>query len=167
MNYSTRFFRNYSTGEPKNKLIRVAENKYILLYGSFEDENGDTYNLRKNYDHRPSIDEIRTDIEELINKDVQDRILTGFTYDGSTVWLSMENQSNYMAAVLDTSNRDGDISVTIRTGSADAPAYKTFSSRAELMAFYTQVVAHIQSCLREGWAMKDSIDYSVFEEVGG
>jgi hypothetical protein len=44
------------------------------------------------------------------------------------------------------------------------PIYHTFETFEELNRFYVGGVAYINQCLNEGWARKDSIDWTPYEE---
>jgi hypothetical protein len=43
------------------------------------------------------------------------------------------------------------------------PIYHTFDTFEELDRFYKGGVRYINQCLNEGWAEKDSIDWSIYE----
>ena len=122
-----------------------------------ETEDGATW-TEHDFDHRPTAEELRTLFYGWVDETVRQRIESGMTYDGSTVWLSQENQMNYMAATLANMNITGLLSVKVRLGTPEAPVYKTFRSLLSLLDFYRQVQQHIQSCLAEGWAKKDAFD---------
>lgn len=114
--------------------------------------------VEHDFDHRPTAGELRTLFNEWVDESVQQEIESGMTYGGSTVWLSRENQLNYMALVLANIKITGLLSVTVRLGTAENPVYKTFRSLITLLDFYRQVQEHIQGCLAAGWAKKDGFD---------
>ena len=45
------------------------------------------------------------------------------------------------------------------------PIYHTFETFEELDRFYVGGVAYINQCLNEGWARKDSIDWTPYEAL--
>ena len=53
----------------------------------------------KDYGYKPTESELKEDIVEHINKLTDAKILKGFTYEGSLVYLSAENQFNYKVAL--------------------------------------------------------------------
>ena len=68
------FYKVYGAKERQDKIVRLSETNYLLIFGFGKDgDNG--YNYRKNYDHKPSIDELKADIEILINKETDATIL--------------------------------------------------------------------------------------------
>ena len=114
-------------------------------------ENGATW-IEHDFDHRPTAEEIHALWVDLVNEEVQQRILTGFIYDGNPVWLSTENQQNFRSAPT--------MPVRLKLGE-DAngnPVYRTFTSQSSLTAFHKAVADHIATCLNDGWSRKDSFD---------
>lgn len=122
-----------------------------------ETEDGAEW-MEHDFDHRPTAEELRALYCDWVDESVRQRIEGGMTYDGSKVWLSQENQMNYMAACLANVKITGLISVKVRLGTAENPVYKTFKSFLTLLDFYRQVQQHIQDCLSDGWAKKDAFN---------
>ena len=92
------FYRVTGGLEERNDcLVKVGECNYCLIFG-FGREDDMTYHYRKNYDHKPTIEELKADITAFINKHTDERILSGFKWNGKAVWLSAENQPNFKAA---------------------------------------------------------------------
>jgi hypothetical protein len=108
-------------------------------------------------------DAIITDIDA----QTDEKILDGyeFTPDGADtsiiVWLSKESQTNFSEA-----HRLQIVPVKFKLNeTADKqPIYHTFETFEELNRFYVGGVAYINQCLNEGWARKDSIDWTPYEE---
>ena len=90
----------YKVGADKrqDQVIKIGVNNYLLIFGYGIDEDGNGYNMRKNYDHKPTKAEIKNDVETLINGEIEKKILSGFEWRGIKVWLSLENQMNIKAA---------------------------------------------------------------------
>lgn len=141
--------------EPRNLLLVNSERESVLFYGQGSDEIGG-YRWKKEYDHRPTLAEVKSDIETLINEKVSEEILEGMEYEGDTVWLSSENQLNFMSSVS--------VPVRLKVGETaeGQPVYKTFETAESLTAFRQAVATHINSCLAAGWAEKDGVDYECF-----
>lgn len=114
-------------------------------------ENGATW-MEHDFDHRPTADEIRALYVELVNEEVQQQILTGFTWNDKPVWLSTENQLNFRSAPT--------MPVRFKLGEDEngTPVYHTFTSQNSLTAFNKAVADHIASCLNDGWTRKDAFD---------
>ncbi len=162
MEYPNRFFKQYGAEREDNTILRLSARHAVLFYGFGTDTEigGEPqgYRYRKDYDHIPSLAEIKTDIEELINSRVRETILSGFTYEGKPVWLSTANQRNFASPHT--------LPVRFKLGEdADGKAvYHTFDTEQELVAFRTAIADFINAASVEGWDEKDSIDYSVYKE---
>jgi len=141
--------------EPRNLLIVNSERESVLFYGQGSDELGG-YRWKKEYDHRPTLAEIKADIETLVNEKVSKKILEGMEYEGISVWLSSENQLNFMSAVS--------VPVRFKVGETaeGQPVYKTFETEEALTTFQLAVSTHINKCQTAGWAEKDGVDYECF-----
>ena len=83
-----------------------------------------------------------------------------------SIWLSSENQFNYKAAYdLAVMSQGKSLPVVFKFGSTDNPMYYQFETLEDISDFYLSAMAHVNKCLDEGWKKKDSIDWSVYEEV--
>lgn len=116
-----------------------------------ETENGATW-MEHDFDHKPTGDEIRSLFVEMVNEEVQQRILTGFTYDGDPVWLSTENQLNFRSAP--------NMPVRFKLGEDNHgnPVYRNFTSQNSLTAFNKAIANYIAECLNDGWTRKDAFN---------
>ena len=157
----------YKVGADKrqDQVIKIGVNNYLLIFGYGIDEDGNGYNMRKNYDHKPTKAEIKNDVETLINGEIEKKILSGFEWRGIKVWLSLENQMNIKAA-YDLAVQTGGTSlpVTFKFGDS-APVYHTFNTLEEISDFYTSALSYVNNTLAEGWAKKDSLDWSEYERL--
>ena len=92
--------------------------------------------------------------------DLTDRpILSGFSFEGSTVWLSSENQLNYKAAFdLAVQTNGASLPVTIKLGTDDKPVYRVFTQLEDFRAFYTSALSYIQQTIADGWKLKDDFN---------
>lgn len=157
MEQNSIFFKVYGAEKENNTLLCLNGKHYVLFYGFFTDEIGN-YRLRKDYLYKPSIEEIRKDIGNLIDEQTSNKILSGFTYEGDSVWLSLENQLNFRSAVC--------FPCRFKIGETEGvPTYRTFLSSDELLAFNNAITEYIHSCLEDGWKIKDSVDYNIYEEA--
>ena len=114
----------------------------------------------------PSINQLKRFVLDAINKDVDDAILSGFTWRDYSVWLSSENQFNYKAAYdLAIQTGGANLPVVFKFGTAKNPVYHKFDNVEDLSDFYIKAAKHINEQLAIGWAKKDSIDWSVYENA--
>lgn len=158
---STDFFKVYGAEQRQDKIVRLSATNYLLIFG-YGEEGGQGYNMRKYYDHEPTEAELKADINALINASTDSAILDGFTWNGKRVWLSTENQMNFKAAydlAVQTNGATLPVKFKLGENSEGAPVYHTFTALTAFTDFYTKAVAHVNSCLNEGWQEKDSVDY--------
>ena len=104
------------------------------------------------------------DIIAAIASDIDTRtdakILTGFVWEGKSVWLSAENQRNFSEAQRVAMMTEGaSLPVTFKIGedAQHAPVYHAFTTVEELTGFFLQGVAFINTTLNEGWREKDAM----------
>lgn len=159
----TDFFKVSAT-ERQDQVVRLSDNNYLLIFGygrvNRDDEQG--YNWRKYYDHKPDELELKEDITALIDHFTDERILTGFQWNGGNVYLSQENQMNFKAAYdLAVQTQGATLPIKFKLGEDEDcnPIYHTFAELSEFTDFYTKAVAFIVTALNEGWNEKDSVDY--------
>lgn len=147
-------------------LNKIGRNKWELIYGFGKDsEDADTgYNYRQRFDHRPTAEECRVVIKEVINKETDRKILEDFVWKGMSVWLSTENQFNYKAAYdLAVQTSGATLPIRFKFGTDAIPVYYDFETLEDFDDFYTKAMAHINTALYEGWTEKDLVDNSTFE----
>lgn len=162
---TTEFYRCNGAAERADALVCLSKTNYLLIFGFGTDEDGNNYTWRKYYDHKPSVHEIKQDISELINKETDAKILTGFTWNGKPVYLSAENQMNFKAAydiARDTAGASLPIKFKLGEDADGAPVYHTFTKLEPLADFVMKAMSFVVTTLNEGWVKKD-IDYSIFE----
>ena len=117
---------------------------------------------------KPNLEAVKKAVIADIDAQTDEKILNGypFTPDGAEepiiVWLSKENQTNFSEA-----HRLQIVPVKFKLNeTADKqPIYHTFETFEELDRFYKGGVQYINQCLNEGWAEKDSIDWTPYEQA--
>ena len=117
---------------------------------------------------KPSFNAAKKAILADIDAQTDEKILNGyeFTPDGADtpiiVWLSKESQTNFSEA-----HRLQIVPVKFKLNeTADKqPIYHIFETFEELDRFYKGGVLYINQCLNEGWARKDSIDWTPYEQA--
>lgn len=155
--------KRYGATERDDRLMQIGRQKWELIYG-YGTDGTMSWNWRQRYTRKPTMEEIRSTVTEQINRNVDEKILCGMTYEGKQVWLSTENQLNYKAAHDLAVQTDGKtLPVTFKFGTEENPQYHTFETVEELESFHVAMVKHIQTALAEGWAEKDNMDWNKFK----
>ena len=159
-----------------NPLSKMASGRWMLNFG-FEpfdeiDEEGNknetplgtwTETLLSG---KPSIEQVKGIILDAMNKEVDQKILSGFVWKDMPVWLSTENQFNYKAAYdLAVMSQGKSLPTVFKFGTTEQPVYYSFGTLEDISDFYISAMAYINTCLAEGWKQKDSIDWSVYEQA--
>lgn len=159
------FDKIFGANKRQDGLTKIGRSKYEARFGYGEDAAGNGYNYVEQFKGRkPSVEELKTEILGLVDKNTDDRILSGYEYNGKQVWLSSENQFNYKAAYDLAVQTDGkSLPCKIKVGTTEAPEYITFETVDEFGKFFTGAMDFIQKCLQEGWTEKDNIDWSAYE----
>lgn len=131
------------------------------------DENGEEQGVtfyEAEVTHKPSIDEVKDIILSGFNQAIDEKIMSGFVWNGMSIWLSTENQFNYKAAYDLAVMSDGKaLPVTFKFGTTKEPVYYTFETLNELSDFYIKAMDYIAKTLQEGWIAKDSIVWADYE----
>lgn len=150
----------------QDQVIKIGVKNYLLIYGYGTDEDGNGYNFRKNYDHKPTKTELKEDITQLIDGITDSKILQGFRWNEVSVYLSTENQMNFKAA-FDLNMQTGGLMLPVKfklgEDAEGNAVYHTFENMEDFTDFYTSAVSYINQCLNEGWSEKDSLDMSSYE----
>ncbi len=129
----------------------------VLIFG-YGEEDGYGYDYRHTFTHRPTKEELIDVITTHVNALTDEKILTGYVWNGISVWLSRENQFNFKAAYDVAVQSDGAIlPINFKLGEDKSgnPLYYTFANMDEFEAFYTGAIVYIQQTLADGWAEKD------------
>lgn len=115
---------------------------------------------------KPTIEQVKKSVLEDINKQTDEKILTGFVWNDMPVYLSDENQRNFSEAQrIAMIMPDAILPVTFKLGEQadETPIYYEFTTSEELTGFYLQAVSFINQTLAEGWQRKDGIDWAPYE----
>jgi hypothetical protein len=150
--------------------VRTEGTQIVISYGLKQVE-GDLYewhevSLNKTSTNALTIDIVKTAILGDINHRTDEKILSGLVWKGNPVWLSQENQFNFKAAYdLAVQTQGATLPVTFKLGEQEdgTPVYHTFETMEDFTDFYISSVNFINQTLNEGWARKDSIDWSPYE----
>ena len=153
-------------------LVREEGSRIVIGYGLKKIKGTELYEWFEIYIPKKAVNQLTFQmVKDAIIADIDaqtdEKILDGyeFTPDGADtsiiVWLSKESQTNFSEA-----HRLQIVPVKFKLNeTADKqPIYHTFETFEELNRFYVGGVAYINQCLNEGWARKDSIDWTPYEE---
>lgn len=100
---------------------------------------------------KPSSGQIKDFILTEMNKRIDEKILSGFSWNDMPVWLSTENQFNYKAAYdLAIQTNGANLPVIFKFGSTENPQYYEFKTVEELTEFYSAAMKYINNTLAEG-----------------
>lgn len=146
--------------------------RLVVSYGYEEvgEENATWYEvyLYKKQISQLNIDAVKEAIIGDINARTDETILTGFVWNGKPVYLSKENQENYLGALTAATITEGaSLPIKFKLGEDEngEPVYHTFTTQNTLSQFYLSGVQYINQCLNAGWSEKDSIDWQPYEEA--
>ena len=143
--------------------VNPIKSKWRVRWDVQEHDDGTADYMEAELTHKPTDEEIKDLVRKWYNQQTDAAILSGFSYEGASVWLSQENQYNYKAAYDLAVQTDGKtLPVTFKFGTDESPVYHTFETLDELADFYTKAVKHIQEILENGWNNKDAIDLSKY-----
>lgn len=154
----------FGATERHDQLLVFGTERAVLIYGYGEDD-GQGYDYRHTFDHKPTAQEVRDVIIAQINANTDAKILTGFVWQEKQVWLSTENEFNFKAA-YDLAVQTGGATLPVKFKLGEDkngnPVYHTFTELSEFTDFYTKAIAFVNTTLNEGWVEKDSIDMTQF-----
>lgn len=95
-----------------------------------------------------------------LNRETQNKIISGFVWRDMKVWLSVENQMNYKNTYDLAIQTNGSIlPITFKFGDVETPIYYQFNDIDDLSDFYLKMSKYIADTLLEGWNKKDSINW--------
>lgn len=152
-----------SIGVAPIECVNPRKNKWRVRWNITEADDGSARWVETDFAHEPTADEIRTAIYDWYNANTEAKILSGFEWNGTAVWLSQENQFNYKAAYDAAVMSSGEtLPVKFKFGDDKTPIYYEFATIDELADFYYKSLAYIQSVLQEGWNAKDAIDWTLY-----
>ena len=112
--------------------VRQDASQVIVSYDFKADGKKNAYwhevYFNKNRNAKPSLDQIKEAVLADINQRVKAKIIGGFVWTGINVWLSTENQMNFVQAIAP---------VTLKIGENEEgeAVYQQFDTQEELKAF--------------------------------
>lgn len=146
----------YGSTTRQDGLQKIGRRKYMVFYGLYTDERGAKYEYRQTYDHHPTWEEVRSSIVAAINEHTKERILTGMEWDEKRIWLSEENQRNFMM-IENLTWSSFPLRVKINEDEYGDPIYLTFESPETFAIFSKAITQHVMGALTTGWEEKDGL----------
>ena len=150
----------YGATERNDTLVKFKTGA-LLIFGYGEEElDGEThgYDYQQSFPKTPTKAEVFDLLVNHINGLTDEKILSGFVWNGVNVWLSTENQFNFKAA-FDVAVQTGGATLPIKfklgENADGVPVYHVFTDMAEFSDFYTKAIAFIMTALNVGWEEKD------------
>lgn len=131
-----------------------------------EEEMGVTF-IETEFPYKPSLQEAKDFVLEVINAQTDYKILTGFIWNNKPVWLSAENQRNFSEGQRMAKEDSSILPITYKIGEYKdkTSVYHTFNTFEELDSFYKQAFGYINQCLKEGWQIKDNVDWTPYQDA--
>lgn len=145
--------------------VNVRKKKYAIYWDKQADNEseGNFTFMEHIFDHKPTLEEIKSIIIGWYNAKIDHEILTGFVWKDMSVWLSTENQFNYKVAFDAAVMSNGTtLPVKFKFGNDEEPIYYQFTTIEELQDFYFKAIAYVQEVLENGWKEKDSINWNEY-----
>lgn len=179
-------FKNIGKKETYKESLKISDKHYIVMWdyqpimieeydeegeptGKFHEDPTYASWMQETFFAKPTIEQIKKMILENINKEIDKKILNGFSWgdeSGTTinVYLSSENQFNYKAAYDLAYQTDGQsLPFILKFGEQDNPQYYRFDTLEKFTDFYTSCINFINTTLQEGWNKKDAIDWEKYD----
>lgn len=149
---------------PLLQCINPILDKWMVLWAA--KPKADCYSFMSEViNHKPTIQEIKGIILNWYNGIIDNKIQSGFMWNGIPIWLSLENQFNYKAAYDVAVQSGGEVLPTLKFGTIDNPVYFKFESLEDLKDFYLKSTTYVSQTLSDGWKMKDTIDWSAYSDI--
>lgn len=153
---------------PVIECVNPKYNKYKLRYDiqpyiKNGVEKGVSF-LEAEFNYKPTLQDIKNVILDFENKNIDEKILSGFVWRDMPIWLSTENQFNYKAAFDIASTFGGTWPLVFKFGTPENPVYYEFKEFDSLRDFYMSAMAYINNTLAIGWMKKDNINWSEYEK---
>ena len=161
--------------------VREDRSRTIISYGKKKVEGKNLYEWYEIYFYKkqgkPDLEAVKKAVIADINAHTDDKIEKGFPCDvlhgddaGETVnvWLSEENQRNFSEAQRVAGMTEGanlPLKVKVSEGADGVPVYDIFETIEEITRFYLAGVQFINTTLQSGWAEKDAIDWTPYEQA--
>lgn len=145
------------------KPIKFVNGKYIISWGlSNSNEAPKWYYFIKDY--KPSLSDIKKEIESYINETTKNSIIKDFRWNNMSIDLKIEDQLNYKLlfdiSMLENGNN---LPQSVKFKYKDQNIMYTFESLDEMKDFIISMNNHIRKYLLKGDELKESINYNDYQ----
>lgn len=156
------------------KPYNLINNQYVTIMWDFKpitktNASGETFETplatwqEYQFKYIPTLSEIKKVIIDYYNKEIDNKILTGLTWNNMSIWLSTENQFNYKTAYDLCVQTNGEmLPIIFKFGDNENSIYYEFKDMEEFSDFYKTSVKFVQNTLQEGWLKKESINWNIY-----
>lgn len=158
----------FGTTVRQDGIQRTGKRRWLLFFGLYEDEEGKTYEYRETFDHRPSLDEIKSVINAQISSDADERKRSGFVWKGLPVRYDEEAERNITGLSVKIPRLGTAMfPLTLKLGDCPdgSPAFHKFADAEEFESFTDALLAFAQDCYAKSWQEKSEIDWTKFEDT--
>lgn len=160
----------YGSTKRQDGLYRIGFSIWEIIYGFGKDNPNDYsgWDWRKRFSHRPSMEEIKTEIESVISAEADERKRTGFSWKGKPVFYDEEAERNLTGLSVKLPRLGSSMfPLTYKLGNYPdgTPAFHIFNDAEEFESFTDALLTHTQECYAWAWNTKASIDWTKFETV--
>lgn len=156
----------YGTPVRQDGLQRIGTDKWMIFFGLFQTEAGNTYEYRHTFKHRPTLDEIKAIINAQLSADADERKRTGFQWRGVPVRYDEEAERNITGLSVKIP-RLGDAMFPLKFKLGDypdgSPAFYVFTDAEEFESFTDALMLFTQECYAKSWQDKADVDWTKFE----
>ena len=154
-----------SSGISLLECVNPVKDKWRVRWDVQHNEQDDSVSyMEEEFPYKPDGEEIRKMVIDWYKQEINNEIISGFTYNGIPVWLSQENQFNYKSAYDLAVQTDGtSLPVRFKFGTDDEPVYYEFNTLENLTDFYTKEMVFVQRTLAAGGKKKDAVDLSLYQ----
>ena len=127
-------------GTTETPIVERIGKTYYVRWG-YKTENGEITYDQIEFPYKPPLDTIKEVILGIENSKIDKEILSGFVWNGMSVWLSSENQFNYKVAYDLATQTNGDsLPVTFKFGDIENPVYHEFKTLDDIADFYVKAM---------------------------
>lgn len=157
----------YGAQGPQNGLYRIGKNKWEVFYGFGKDtEDSDHgWNWRERFNHRPTLDEIKGMIIQVIESESAQRLRYGLEWNGLPVEYTEERKSDLTGMLVAMQAGIMPLPVTLNLGSYPdgSPVFYEFTKAEEVIGVAAAISNHKIATCNSEWKEKSSVDWSVYE----
>lgn len=145
-----------SSGVSLFECVNPVKNKWRVRWDvQPSEQEGNASYMEEEFSYKPTSEEVKVMVINWYNQEINNEIMSGFTYNGYLYGLSQEIRFNYKSAYDLAVQTDGtSLPVRFKFGTDDEPVYYEFNTLENLTDFYTKEMVFVQRTLAAGWKRK-------------